>query len=1120
MPSVSQGLDRRAFSPSASVFVSANAGAGKTNLLVRRVLSLLLHGVPPGKILCITFTKAAAAEMDNRVLKELGAWVMADDAKLRGMLESLLEHAPDATMMERARSLFAMVLEAPVPIRVETIHGFCQSMLRRFPLEAGITPHFAVMDARSEQEMLQEARLRLFNTARDGDAKLQEAIWLLARTLSESSFNDLLAEIVSNKRKFRTLFRLPGGPDAAIEALWRRLEVSSGASLQSLIGEHFAYDEMTLTQLRQIAGLLLAGESATDLRTGQGLADWLASPDQRPDVAERYMRVFLTEKDEPRVVLFTKKMLTDPKLMTALLQEQERVARFCDQSRSLDIATLSTHVLHIARKLLETYDELKQTHAQVDYDDLILTACDLLERAGMAPWVLFKLDGGIDHVLVDEAQDTSPEQWRIIGALTDEFFAGEGKSDAERSLFIVGDEKQSIFSFQGADVAALGRMHRYFRQRIEDAQKTALTVDLIHSFRSTGEVLAAVDAVFAQPHARAGLMFRDGDLTHIPTRLKHGGLVELWPLVTPSEEENAIAPATQLARTVADTIHGWLESGAWLEAKDRPVAAGDIMILLRSRSGLADRLVRALKRRGVPVAGADRMILSGNLAVQDLMALGQCLLLPEDDLTLAALLKSPIFAISEEQLFTLAYGRGKKNLWERLGELAETPPFAAAYELLTDLRARADFISPYELYAYLLDTRGARRRFTGRMGEEYGDPIDEFLTQALLYERGHIPSLQGFLHWLNSSESEIKRDMEQARDAVRIMTVHGAKGLQAPIVILPDTTEPPRQQEMLFWHDDEHDSLPLWPRAKGYDNLLCRKLRLACKDTMLAEYRRLLYVALTRAEDRLYICGASGRQSANEQSWYSLVKSGFSVIAAPCETPLGEGLRIGALPESHPERRQYRQDALASPSGVSSFAFLTRSIPDEPVPPRPLVPSRLSGDEPASASPLAGGNLYRRGALIHKLLQHLPAIAPDQREAAARRLLANEFDGDCLREALAVIDAPDCAFLFAPGSLAEVPVAGSVMLAGKNIAVAGQIDRLHVGEREIWIADFKSSRLPPQREGDVPPLYLRQLALYKCLLKTIYPDKTVRCALVWTAAARVTVLDDALLDEARLSAYI
>lgn len=1109
---------KHAFDPAASVFVSANAGTGKTSLLTNRVLALLLSGIDPSKLLCLTYTHAAASEMATRILEKLGKWVMCDDKALALELEHLLSNNPSAHQMAHARGLFAKVLEAPEGVRIQTIHSFCQSLLRRFPIEAGISPHFSLMDSRTEQELLKEARMRLFSRAQSEDAALQNSLNAIASLLSESSFHSLLSEIIKNKRRIRALFSYP---DAVVEAqrmVYSLLKLPYGSTLSSLQEKYFTQDETTRNKLRSVCALLLSSSAKTDQNTGQGLAKWL----EGQSTIDAYAKLFITTEGKKRDRLFTQKPLTNPSDINLLLGEQERIWNYVCECRALETAQKTTHILHIAESLLALYEKLKSNHAMMDYDDLILTARALLHKPDVAPWVLYKLDGGIDHILIDEAQDTSPEQWDIAQALTEEFFSGVSSKEQDRSLFVVGDEKQSIYSFQGAAPKALGRKEQDFSVRINDAAKSVHKIKLTRSFRSTPEVLAAVDTIFSQDAAKSGLMFSDDKLEHIPHRAGQAGLVELWPLAAPvvDNEEVTTTSKTMLARHIAATIRSWLDEGMMLESQGRPVTAGDIMILIRKRSTLVDYLVRALKRKNIPVAGHDRMKLGENLAVQDLIALAQCLLLPDDDLTLASVLKSPIFNLSEEQLFSLCSGRGKSRLWERLQQESD------AFGLLSDLRSKVDFISPYELFVYLLDTLGARKRFVGRMGEEYNDAIDEFLGQALAYERSHTASMQGFIAWLQASDTEIKRDMEQAKGCIRIMTVHGAKGLQAPIVILPDTVDVPRSMDTLLWYDTYEGGLPLWPTSSKTKDEFTEKLNEAQKQDMYAEYRRLLYVALTRAEDRLYITGFQPHQKVSEQSWYHLVEQGIKSIATPFDTPHGQGLRIGKAASF-----SKASDIQHTPTGHndvdvtdSNFAFLGKPAPADPLPSQPLVPSRLALEEPAAVSPLSANklNLFQRGNLIHSLLQYLPQLNKAQRADAAIRLSYpyrhSVSDADiktCIDDVMRVIDNPQFTFLFSKDALTEVPIAGCVTMNGATVAVAGQIDRLCIGDNSVWIVDYKSNRIRPKNLSDIPVAYTKQMALYHRLLQQIYPDKIIRCALLWTVDASITPL-----DEVQLSSYI
>lgn len=1106
MTSKTNILSKKAFQPASSVFASANAGAGKTSLLTKRVLSLLLHGAPPEKILCLTFTHAASAEMQSRILHELGRWVMVDEKTLQTALSELLDKKADTHMVARARSLFAVVLESPQGLQIKTIHGLCQSLLRRFSLEAGISPHFSIMDARTQQELLQEARVRLYSYAGQHDSQLQQSLAALASMLGEYSLQQFFDEIIKNKRKFQSLFVRSGALSQTTQNLRQSLGLEKDPALEKLINQHFNYDTKTQEALKKIISQLIPNEGIEE-RLGGILAQWLCEPESRTHLASDYLSTFITQKGTPRKKLCAKETL-NRELLEQLLAEQERVLAFYNDYKSLMIFERTTHMLHIAEAYLALYETIKRGRAAIDYDDLILTGMRLLSQQHMSAWVMFKLDGGIDHLLVDEAQDTSPEQWHIISTLTHDFFSGQGQKDNDRSLFIVGDEKQSIYSFQGADVAALSKMQEFFAERIEAAAMDIERLSMNISYRSTPEVLRAVDSIFSVQTSKDGLMTGNTLLTHTPTRYADKGLVELWPLIIPDGDET-ISASTLLARHIADTLQSWFTQGLMLESKGRCLLPGDIMILVKSRTRLVDRLVRALKRRNIPVAGIDRMVLGDSLVVQDLIALGQSMLLPEDDLTLAAVLKSPIFCLDEETLYGLCYNRKETPLWLRL---AEHEQCKVSYALFADLRTKVDYTSPYQFYTYVLDNCGARARFLGRMGMESAEPIDEFLHQILLFEKSHTPSMQGFLHWFTHSESEIKRDMEQAACSVRIMTVHAAKGLQAPVVILPDTTNPPRIMDNFLW-SEEDVSIPFWPGAAENDDVYCSKLRYCHKQRIMQEYRRLLYVALTRAEDRLYICGASAKEKISEQSWYELVKSGLSGIAEPLANGL---LRLGEAPEAQPDKHQLPGFA-ASSVNADAFAFLHKPPPQESSPSKPLTPSKPTMQIPATVFPSDKQALFVRGKLIHRLLQYLPEVEASQRLAYGHKIassfnLPDEIRKNSLAEALALIENTLYGFLFSSDALAEAAIAGNVVVAGKTVTVSGQIDRLYIGKNEIWIVDFKTGVKSPRKDTDIPESYIQQIALYQKLIQKIYPDLPVVCALLWTADSTITLLDERLLS--------
>jgi ATP-dependent helicase/nuclease subunit A len=750
-----------------------------------------------------------------------------------------------------------------------------------------------------------------------------------------------------------------------------------------------------------------------------------------------------------------------------------------------------------------------------------------LRRPGLAPWVLFKLDGGLDHILIDEAQDTNPEQWQIVQALAEEFFAGDGAHDRPRTIFAVGDPKQSIFSFQRADPRAFAAMRRHFQERAAAASRDWSELPLATSFRSTEPVLRAVDAIFRRPAAADGVAGDGGEIRHFAERAGQAGLVELWPPVEPLPEPESdpaalpvdrrriAEPRTRLARAIAATIANWLADGELLHARNRPVRAGDIMILVRRRDSFVGELLHALKSRRVPVAGADRLVLTDQLAVQDLIALGRFLLSPGDDLTLAAVLKGPLFAIDEETLFDLAYDRGEATLWNRVRDRAcSNDAVREAETRLSGWLARADFAPPFELYAEILGREGGRRAILERLGPEAEDPLGEFLGLALAYEREHVPSLQGFLRWLTAGGTEVKRDLAaRRRDEVRILTVHGAKGLEAPIVFLPDTMALPVSRVDVIW--SEADGLPLWQPPGGHGAPFCVGEKAAWRRRQLEEYRRLLYVGLTRAEDRLYICGWQTRQKPNPGCWHALCRAGLETAAQAFDFDnrrligedgwTGKGLRLAGEQIAPPAREPVVETAPV-PSALPEW--IRRPPPAEPEPPRPLVPSRPSDEEPAALSPLAGRgrDRFKRGLLVHHLLQSLPELPAAERDGAARRYLAlpvhalaEDEQDEIRRETLAIVSDPEFAPLFGPDSLAEVPLVG--LVGGR--ALAGQIDRLVVEGDRVLVVDYKTLRPAPTTEAEVAPVYLRQLASYRAALAHIYPEREIRCALLWTEIPRL-----------------
>lgn len=1139
---------RTAADTMASVWVGASAGTGKTKVLTDRVLSLLLGGTPPQRILCLTFTRAAAAEMANRVRDALGAWAIAPQKKLEHWIEDLTGAPPDAVLLTHARRLFGAVLDCPGGLKIQTIHAFCESLLRRFPVEAGLQPHFQLMDERTARELLnqsgEEVLARAMGETPGAGPGLAEALAVIAGQVDGRAFHDLMNRFANDRLRLSRLLQRSAGIEGAAREIAAALGIDPGRSPDHVIAEACADSAFDVAGLRTALAVMQEG-SKQDRGRAERIAPFLAADaGERPALLGDYRKGFLTDKGEPYSAFITKGALSGhddaEALLATMAAEANRLAALKDAVDGIGNYLTTVAAVTLGAALIAAYEAHKQDRALLDYEDLILKTGLLLEASGAAQWVLFKLDGGLDHILVDEAQDTSPAQWAVIAALADDFFAGAGAREGERTVFAVGDAKQSIYSFQRADPRAFEEMRALFKRRAEEAEKRWRDVDLHVSFRSTAAVLGTVDAVFARDAAYSGLGPPDSKISHRAHREGQAGRVELWPVLAsdrPSpadpwapgtEIESGFDASERLARVIAATIEGWIRDGEMLPARGRPVRAGDVMVLVRRRTGFVENLVRELKRLDVPVAGVDRMVATDELAVKDLMAVGRFALLPDDDLNLACVLKGPFLGFDDDDLFELAFERSG-SLWAALTERAGTDARARrAREWLGEVLARADRVRPFEFFAAILDQDDGRDRLLARLGREAADPVNEFLELALVYERGTAPSLEGFLAWVGAGDIEIKRDLEQAvRDEVRVMTVHAAKGLQAPIVFLPDTTHGVKPPDLPYWTrpaDGRNVEVPLWAPRVGEFGAELRRLRDAAVADQRDESHRLLYVAMTRAEDRLYVCGWRGVNKPAEGCWYELVQAGVEAMEG-CEEVavdfsagvpglVGAGLRVSCPQEAPPV-----SDAEAADRPVAAFddGWADHAPPAEPPRAQPLAPSDPGAEPPVLSPEGTGGDWFLRGRVVHALLQHLPGLDPAERTAAIDRYLARPglaldpaTRKEIAEETLALLNSPDFADLFAPGGLAEVPVTGVV---GDHV-VAGQIDRLVVGDGEVLVVDYKTGRRCPRDESQVPPAYLRQMALYRALVKAAFPGLRVRAGLVFTAAPRLLALSDAALDEA------
>jgi len=1164
-------MQRLAAGPHKSVFVSANAGSGKTRVLVERVSRILLTGTNPDKILCLTYTKAAAAEMQTRLYRDLGEWSIMSEDELTNELNRLEDKTGVRSRenLNRARSLFARALETPGGLKVQTIHAFCERLLKRFPLEAGILPGTDAVDERDAQALHQQVWTEIETKAvANPTSKIAEHITLLAAQKGDGAMDALYSWAMYNAYKIDA-WQEAGGPDA----LATLFGVDVGASPETVLTGF--WQNADLDKIRNAATEMIASKSSNNNKRGQSILDALSTLPPFTGEVPRNLSLALDERSPPidrqeaptspvknggrresALNLYTKAFFTKagegdffktfvfgkdcPLAVNFIEHEAQRVFTVRDKLRALKVLELTSAVYDLAVLAVAKYRALKRQRRVMDFDDQIYLARNLLMNAEARQWVGYKLDGGVDHILVDEAQDTSQAQWDIVDALGDEFLQ-TGAGTKPRTIFAVGDEKQSIYGFQGAQPELfLGKI-----QKLTKKQSETPDVKMSMSFRSTKQILTLVDQIYYENKGILETFVAEffppaSDKGHHDAHRNDDGIIEFWPAApkpedtepeissdpVPVDKLDVRSSREKLATEIARQVKDWIANGEPVFDREtkttRPMRPADILILVQKRTAFFDAVIRNLKAAGVPVAGADRLQLTQSIAVQDMLSLAKFTLLPGDDLSLAEVLKSPLFGWNDDQLFDIAYGR-KGSLWAAM-------PDGADKQTLKHIKSLARKFAPYEFFARTLSLTpeaggpSLLQKIYVRIGLEAADVLDVFLARALAHQRRGAPSLQRFIIDIEASESTIKREMDAAQNEVRVMTVHGAKGLEAPVVILSDTTQEVKITKETFF--EAGDGFVLRANAGNAPEALT-KLAEAAEAKARREAMRLLYVALTRAESRLLVCGFESHGKVDDNSWHRRIQNALQGMdgVAPIETPFGEGLRFGvqaAMPDETPQQ---------APGGNVQGTTLPAWAKTIAKPSKPAVqflsPSNLAIPDGADdlaqpvRSPLSRADdkhRFRRGNLIHKLLEILPQIPLAKRQDTALSYLQKQgLEADAAQalstEVFAVLDNPQFAHIFGPDTQAEVSLAGGAAELPENVRLSGQIDRLCVTESSVWIVDYKSNRPPPKTEADIAPLYVRQMAAYRALARELYPGKEIHTALLWTDGPHMMTLSGALLDK-------
>lgn len=1122
---------QQAADPAKSVWVSANAGTGKTRVLTNRILRLLVGGAKVTDILAVTYTRTAAQEMRNRVFETLAEWAVMTGSELDQAIVETGISRPSEKQRQRARMLFAALLDQPVGLRIETVHAFSQSILRRFPVEAGIQPYFELATEVQSTTLKQDATARLLGSH---DSLVKEAI-----SAASARYNlDQLLERISDFSDYPdNLEALRAAPLAVKKQLFEAFDVSGNpdTARQRILASARPGADRAEELRRVIEAIENHGTDSERMKKSPALATFLHCEDEVDEHAlHHYASQFLTQAGTVAKTLLTKAVVDHcPRGVEVMTAEAERLITIYQHLHGYDTAEMSFHLLVLAETLFRDYQEAKRKAGLMDYDDLIRTTYKLLAADGGAAWVRYKLDRGINHVLIDEAQDTSPQQWQIMATLAEAFFSGDEEDrdgKPPRSLFSVGDYKQSIYSFQGARPELFDRQENDFRAMAHEVRKPFERIDLDTSFRTVTPVLKLVDAVM-QARLDTGQPALPGvglSADHIAVREGQGGFVEVMDLVSKDDHGNEAKHVA--ARQIVQVLQSWI-GRRMLPARGRVMTAGDILILLRDRTpgGLYHVLDRELRRAGLPVAGSDRILLSDDIAVRDLLALGRAVLVPEDDLTLATVLKSPLFGLTEDDLFRLAYDRGKRTLQARLAAMAtDDPIFARAHDRFSTWLELAERRSAHSFFSTVLSSE-IRQNFARRLGNYVGDVLAEFLEISRQYEIAHPSSLLGFIEEVEKAQTQIKREGEsRPQDEIRIMTIHSAKGLEAPVVVLPDTLYAPSKSAAVTpARGSDGRAMPVIQLAGRCPHPLAAEAAADAKKRNQAEADRLFYVAMTRAEDGLLVAGFESQRRKREGSWYDAVSAAMARVddqianhdltisgLARAETVSGDNgivlmrLEASQILEPKVEKASPEEALPLEPPG-----WLGEPAPPEETPPRPLSPSRYAVAEPPR-SPVGDDRrqAMERGVLAHRMFEILPGLKEDARRKAAARImdaglrhLSRSAAETVLEQVLGLIDSSELAEIFSPNARAEVPVSG---LVGKTV-VSGVIDRLVVTDDRITLIDFKTGT--PPADG-VPNTYISQMALYRHLTAAIWPGREVAAGLLYTEDASLHWLDPAAMD--------
>ena len=1097
-----------------SVWVSASAGTGKTYVLTKRILGLLLQDntLKPHEILAVTFTRAAAREMEERLRLELSVWATCTEDELRVSLEKMLGETPSKMHIQRARTLFAEFLDNAV--ESNTIHGFCQKILAQFPLEADISPAFNLIEGQEQSELLRKAKSSVFMHALEGTLKPAWVFDYYAYTYGEKKLSEALDSFVNESTRYQKYLKSYGGIEGVKKELLNTLNVEeelTGDTFDAYCKKLCAVPNVYMDILQKGAESLLQGG-----KVAQGLGVLLKEYlNDETAPWEKLKNIFIT----PSSGKVRSQGFPDAKarkfggdtLWDMMHKFADHIVDIEEKLKAANAYLITVSYLELGSQILQSYEKLKYKSGVLDFDDLISKTADLLKNTEKSEWVRFKMDQKIRHVLLDEAQDTDNDQWIILKAIIDEFYAGVGQHEG-RTFFAVGDMKQSIYRFRGAQPHVFGSMKKYLHQHQEQSDIPVAVEELMVSFRSTEPVLNFVDSVFAQTNRHHAVDDMAKEILHNAVKVGSSGVVHISPLLEAENEDVEPEPwslptrqnkqnslQTEIAEKTAKQILDLLNSKDVLESTGTYIEPGDIMILLRSRSSMSS-LIAALDRYYIPHGGADQVTLQSETVVQDLLALLKFVSNQDDDLSLAHVLRSPLVGLNDAQFDALFVEKNKfQNLWQCVDK---TCSYGAVLQSVTRAFYKHDLQGFLTWVIQQLNIRGVYYSLMSMRDEKspvvaVDDALDTLLNMAMdVTKKGE--GVLKLIHMLDTQTLNLKRETD-AGNKVRLMTAHGSKGLESPIVIMPDTTGQ-------FYKNMSNDT-GLWHvNEDGSDSLFLHRISIksapAFQETLIEEEKerifrdemRLLYVALTRSKERLYISGVKKHGYNSENCWYGHILE--AVHSTDCFTQISQGeylFKVDNNLKAQTKEKPLEPVEEKLPAWVESLAPNERGLT--------LVHASDSlkrKEQLELLSEKQREKLFKRGQLVHKLLEFLPDLQKGEWHKKGMNFLKQVAPEYCdlekenlVQSAVAVLETyPE---FFGENSKAEIPLAANL----NGYRLEGVVDRLVVAEKEVIAVDYKTNAQIPEI---IPADYQKQMQFYKKALQEIFPEKEIKAALVWTSA--------------------